>query len=117
MVVTSQKELNEPANQKGDCRCFSAFYTTTEGTNSQVVAKLDAINAKLDYLKMRMNVLHVLGATPCQAASSCAAILGNNRDSPSSYCWVTNGTGNPPSVYCDMTRSCGGVDGRWMRVT
>ena len=93
----------------------NATSVTTEGMNSQVVAKLDAINAKLDSLKMRMNVLHELGSTPCQPASSCAAILENNRDSPSGYYWVTNGTGNPHSVYCHMTRTCGGVDGGWMR--
>jgi hypothetical protein len=57
-----------------------------------------------------------LGSTPCQAASSSAAILENNRGSNSSYYWVTNGTGHPHSVYCDMTRSCGGVTGGWMRV-
>jgi dynein heavy chain len=63
-----------------------------------------------------VDLLHELGSTPSQAASSCAEILENNRGSISGYYWVTNGTGHPHSVYCDMTRSCGGVTGGWMRV-
>jgi hypothetical protein len=81
-----------------------------------VIEKLDEVAAKLDSLEKRMDALHELGFTPCQTASSCAEILENNRGSISGYYWVTNGTGHPHSVYCDMTRSCGGVTGGWMRV-
>ena len=63
-----------------------------------------------------MDALNELGSTPCHAAGSCAEILEKDRSSPSGYYWVTNGTGHPHSVYCDMTRSCGGVTGGWMRV-
>ena len=36
--------------------------------------------------------------------------------SPSGYYWVSNSIGSAVPVYCDMTRSCGGVTGGWMRV-
>ena len=36
--------------------------------------------------------------------------------SPSGYYWVMTSYGSTVRVYCDMTRSCGGVTGGWMRV-
>ena len=46
-------------------------------------------------------------------ASSCAALPPS---SPSGYYWVRASNGSAVSVYCDMTLSCGGVTGGWMRV-
>ena len=46
-------------------------------------------------------------------ASSCAALLTTN---PSGYYWVSASNGSAVRVYCDMTRSCGGVTGGWVRV-
>ena len=37
--------------------------------------------------------------------------------SPSGYYWVRAIDGSAVRVYCDITRSCGGVTGGWMRVT
>ena len=45
---------------------------------------------------------------------SCAALPPS---SPSGYYWVRTSTGSAVRVYCDMTRSCGGVTGGWTRVT
>ena len=44
---------------------------------------------------------------------SCAALPPS---SPSGYYSVRDSTGSAVRVYCDMTRSCGGVIGGWMRV-
>ena len=46
-------------------------------------------------------------------ADSCATLPPS---SPSGYYWVRASDGSAVSVYCDMTRSCGGVTGGWMRV-
>jgi hypothetical protein len=46
-------------------------------------------------------------------SSSCAALP---LSSPSGYYWVRASNGSAVHVYCDMTRSCGGVTGGWMRV-
>ena len=44
---------------------------------------------------------------------SCAALPPS---SPSGYYWVRVSNGSAVRVYCDMTRSCGGVTGGWTRV-
>ena len=44
---------------------------------------------------------------------SCTALPPS---SPSGYYWVRASNGSVVRVYCDMTRSCGGVIGGWMRV-
>ena len=46
-------------------------------------------------------------------SSSCAALPPS---SPSGYYWVRASNGSAVRVYCDMTRSCGGVTGGWVRV-
>ena len=46
-------------------------------------------------------------------AASCADL---SPSFPSGYYWVRASNGSAVSVYCDMTLSCGGVTGGWMRV-
>ena len=53
------------------------------------------------------------GQYPFYPATSCAALPPS---SPSGYYWVRASNGSAVSVYCDMTRSCGGVTGGWMGV-
>ena len=48
--------------------------------------------------------------------SSCADILFHNPSSSSGYYLVRSSTGQLISMYCDMTRTCGGITGGWMRV-
>ena len=52
---------------------------------------------------------------PLNPADSCAA-LPPSSPSAAGYYWVRDSDGSAVSVYCDMTRSCGGVTGGWMRV-
>ena len=54
------------------------------------------------------------GHFPFRPVDSCAALPPS---SPSGYYWVRASNGSAVSVYCDMTRSCGGVTRGWMRVT
>ena len=44
---------------------------------------------------------------------SCASL---SPSSPSGYYWVRTSNDSAVRVYCDMTRSCGGVTGGWTRV-
>ena len=53
------------------------------------------------------------GLLPSVPASSCSQI---SLFLPSGYYWVTASNGSAVRVYCDMTLSCGGVTGGWMRV-
>ena len=43
-------------------------------------------------------------------------VLQKQPNSPSGYYWKRATDGSAARVYCDMTRSCGGVTGGWMRV-
>ena len=47
---------------------------------------------------------------------SCAAIQKLSPSCPSGYYHVRSSNGSAVSVYCDMTRTCGGITGGWMRV-
>ena len=47
---------------------------------------------------------------------SCSAILQQNLYNPTGNYIVRSSTDLLRSVYCDMTRTCGGITGGWMRV-
>ena len=47
---------------------------------------------------------------------SCSAILQQNLSSSTGNYIVRSSTGLLRSAYCDMTRTCGGITGGWMRV-
>ena len=51
------------------------------------------------------------------AFTSCAAIKQLLPLCPSGYYKIRSSTGSATTAYCDMTRSCGGITGGWMRVT
>ena len=55
---------------------------------------------------------NLVGQIPFYPTTSCAALPPS---SPSGYYWVAS-NGSAVSVYCDMTLSCGGVTGGWVRV-
>ena len=54
--------------------------------------------------------------TPTLPTSSCSEILAAVPSSPSGYYWLRAGNGSSIRVYCDMTRTCGGITGGWMQV-
>ncbi len=56
------------------------------------------------------------GFTEGNPASSCLQLSLVNSSFPSGYYWVRVSNGSAVRVYCDMTRSCGGVTGGWTRV-
>ena len=57
-----------------------------------------------------------IGQVQTLPVSSCATLIALSPSSPSGYYWVRASNGSAVRVYCDMTRSCGGVTGGWMRV-
>lgn len=57
--------------------------------------------------------LRALGELETFPASSCAGLLPSLS---SGYYFVRASNGSAVRVYCDMTLSCGGVTGGWMRV-
>ena len=80
---------------------ISTRLTELEDTENLQNNKIQQINASL------------AGLHPSFATTSCAALPPS---SPSGYYWVRASNGSAVRVYCDMTRSCGGVTGGWKRV-
>ena len=60
--------------------------------------------------RIQQIIASLAGLHPSFPVTSCAALPPS---SPSGYYWVR---ASAVRVYCDMTRSCGGVTGGWMRV-
>ena len=64
---------------------------------------------QIQQLNLSTQLLHSM----LNSAPSCAALPPS---SPSGYYWVRASVGFAVRVCCDMTRSCGGVTGGWVRV-
>ena len=65
------------------------------------------------HLKDAVGSVLASGLFSFQPVRSCAFLP---LSSPSGYYWVRASNDSAVRVYCDMTRSCGGVTGGWMRV-
>ena len=92
-----QERLQGTVNQLN----ISTRLTELEDTENLQNNKIQQINALLP------------GLHPSFLTISCAALPPFFS---SGYYWVRASNGSAVRVYCDMTRSCGGVTGGWMRV-
>ena len=62
----------------------------------------------------QLQLLRLPGSTPSHPATSCKEIKELSPTAPSGYYWL-RGTGDSSvHMYCDMSRSCGGITGGWM---
>ena len=93
----------------------TASNSTLEQLKSETTSTLQQLNDSINVNSQRLLDLEgPPGHFPFHPADSCAALPPS---SPSGYYWVRASNGSAVSVYCDMTRSCGGVTRGWMRVT
>ena len=140
VVVTSQASLrkeikamldNVEIHVDGNTSCSSTCSAVFQKLEGELDKKLNTLlDRKLSKVleTVQQTIIEQANATRRQLlqlnspgghpAVSCADILHRMPDSPSGYYWVQNraGQGQPNTQYCDMTRSCGGVTGGWMRV-
>ena len=79
--------------------------SSIETISGDIIAIEDKTQLLIDYFQ--------IGQSEENPSPSCAALRGL---SPSGYYWVRTSNGSAVRVYCDMTRSCGGVTGGWVRV-
>ena len=79
---------------------------------------LNRLDSLEDFIYSQLNgFMEILsGQLPSIPASSCLQVSLVNSSSPSGYYWVRASNGSAVRVYCDMTRSCGGMTGGWTRV-
>ena len=66
----------------------------------------------------RLSQIHqlLLPGTASHPATSCREIKDLHPSSPSGHYWIRSSNGFSVQVYCDMTRSCGGITGGWIEV-
>ena len=88
--------------------------STVDGRVQQLNTSLDQqVNSIEDQSQQIVDGLGILGEFQTFPSPSCAALP---HSSPSGYYWVRRPDGSAVRLYCDMTRSCGGVTGGWARV-
>ena len=75
--------------------------------NNTVQQLNTSVNQNTDQLGIAFRAFHSIHL------ASCAALPPSF---PSAYYWVGASNGSAVRVYCDITRSCGGVTGGWRRV-
>jgi hypothetical protein len=103
MQITTDKRADQYC-RVADCAAIKqTLRTNTDSLNELLVQH------------QYVNTLENLGQ-PSSPAASCASLLAFSPTTPSGYYWVRASNGSAVRVYCDMTRSCGGVTGGWTRV-
>ena len=99
---------------------LGASFSNSSAVLSQNFSSLEnKTQIQLDRLDSRVNdlyTIHLTGRNSDNPATSCSHVLQLNSPSPSDHYWIRSSNGSAVRVYCDMTRSCGGVTGGWMRV-
>ena len=124
MLQQQLTTLHSQVQQLGDSDTMlqnqvAALHNQTQDFNTKLQQQLTTLHNQTqqqqnDVLQQQQNDTELMiGQFPFYPATSCAALPPS---SPSDYYWVRASDGSAVSVYCDMTRSCGGVTGGWMRV-
>ena len=80
--------------------------TTIQTNFIQLTGDITTIESKTQFLFDYLQI----GQSQDTPSPSCAVL------SRSGYYWVRTSNGSAVRVYCDTTRSCGGVTGGWVRV-
>ena len=92
---------------------FENFEMTLLEASMRLTRNISVSQNEIEYLASTLNSSGLLPNFP---AASCTAILQFDPSSPSNHYWIRSSNGSAVRVYCDMTRSCGGVTGGWIRV-
>ena len=84
---------------------------------SPIMIEMNKSNANIQAMMSQLHLLRLPGSTPSHPAASCREIKELSPTAPSGHYWL-RGTGDSSvHMYCDMSRSCGGITGGWMPVT
>ena len=110
-VNQSPTPLNILRNDSCTCR-----EEIQAGVDDTIVNISSSFEQLLSPIMTKLDLLHLPGSTPSHPAASCKEIKELSPTAPSGYYWL-RGTGDSSvHMYCDMSRSCGGTTGGWMRV-
>ena len=103
-TMMSNMELKAMLNGLND-----SFESSVNMTKSEFLNKFTV-------LEYRYHLLTELTDSISAFASSCQDILMNHNSIPSGYYWLSLANGSRAKVYCEMTMTCNGITGGWMRV-
>ena len=142
-VVLTQEELNSTLDKVADVAMEKCVATAVEEATAQILSKINSSVDKLAAIEKhittsvdevfanistsfeqlvspivtQLHLLRVPGSTPSHPATSCREIKEFSPTAPSDYYWLKGSGDSSHHMYCDMSRSCGGITGGWMRVT
>ena len=111
-VQQVERSFNEAKKEILSCSCIN---DTVKPVNESEILKQEIVSEVSEVMKELLVKVN-LGKSDCNPAKSCHQIKELVPESPSGYYYVRQNTGSALSVYCDMTRSCGGISGGWMQV-
>ena len=91
-----------------------------QGAQEDINDNLKGMEDKLQGIQQLLSTILSLhynpGYSPSHPAHSCKEIYDRNTSSPSGYYWLESSSEQAIQEYCDMERTCGGVQGGWMKV-
>ena len=83
----------------------------------EVIANIsNSFEQLLSPIMTELHLLRLPGSTPSHPAVSCREIKELSPTAPSGYYWLRSAGDSSVHMYCDMSRSCGGITGGWMTV-
>ena len=88
-----------------------------QGVQNDIGEKLQQIQEELQAVREQLSQFLSFEISPSNPAHSCKEIYERNTSSHSGYYWLQSCLNSQTvQVYCNMERTCGGVQGGWMKV-
>ena len=83
----------------------------------EVIANISSsLEQLVSPIMTQLQLLRLPGSTPSHPAASCKGIKKLSPTAPSGHYWLRGTDDSSVHMYCDMSRSCGGITGGWMPV-
>jgi len=116
-ALSSWNQSPSPLNllRNSSCTCDRLNDTLQEVVETLQQMNISAADAYSRILQEVRSLRHP-GRSTSYPAISCREIKEDDPNSPSGYYYIQSGSSSFVRAYCDMTRSCGGITGGWMRV-
>ena len=140
IFVFSFLSLVQSQEDGGSCTCSSVMVMSKEEMKREISSQVSAAVSDFNISKItsavertmdklyekverlvkpiigKLAILQQPGKSPSHPARSCREILDFDSKSLSGLYWLKAGNGSTIRIFCDMTRTCGGVRGGWMKV-